>query len=347
MTFLILSAKFLHTKEFNICKVVNQSSNGETMDFIKKAKEAERRIRSYIRKTPLEYSPFLSKEGKNKTYLKLENLQLTGSFKIRGAINKILSLTIEDRERGVITSSSGNHGAAFAYITDKLDIDGTIYLPFNASETKITSLRNSGANLEFYGHDCVQTETHARNVSLEQGVVFVSPYNDPEIIAGQSTIGIELLEQLTDIDVVLAPVGGGGLISGIAGYLKSINKNIEVIGCQPINSAIMFESIKQGKIVTIGSSETISDGTAGGIEENSITFNFCQKYVDDFILVSEYEIKESIRLMLQHHHMLIEGAAALTVSSYLKNKSKFEGKSVILVISGAKISLEKLKEVLC
>lgn len=317
------------------------------MDFINKAKEAERRIRSYVRKTPLEYSPFLSKEGKNKTYLKLENFQFTGSFKIRGAINKILSLTIEDRKRGVITSSSGNHGAAFAYITDKLDIDGTIYLPKNASNVKITSLRNYRAHLEFYGYDCVQTETHARNMSLEQGVAFVSPYNDPEIIAGQATIGIELLEQLSDIDIVLVPVGGGGLISGIAGYLKSINKNIEVIGCQPINSAIMFESIEQGKIVIIDSLETISDGTAGGIEENSITFNYCQKYVDDFILVSESEIKESILLMLHHHHMLIEGAAALTVSSYLKNKSKFEGKNVVLIISGSKISLEKLKEILC
>jgi threonine dehydratase len=317
------------------------------MDFIKEVKKAEIRIRGYVRKTPLEYSPFLSKEGKNKVYLKLENLQLTGSFKIRGAVNKILSLTMEDRERGVITSSSGNHGAAFAYITDKLDIDGTIYLPKNASKAKITFLRNYGTNLEFYGYDCVQTETYARNFSLKQGVVFVSPYNDSEIIAGQATIGIELLEQLADIDVVLVPVGGGGLISGIGGYLKSINKNIEVIGCQPVNSAIMFESIKQGKIVTLDSLDTISDGTAGGIEENSITFDFCQKYVDDFILVSESEIKESIRLMLQHHHMLIEGAAALTVSSYLNNKSKFEGKNVVLVISGAKISLEKLKEILC
>ncbi len=317
------------------------------MDFVKEAKKAEKRIRSYIRKTPLEYSPFLSKEGKNKTYLKLENLQLTGSFKIRGAINKILSLTLEDREKGVITSSSGNHGAAFAYIAEKLAIDGTIYLPKNASKAKIASLKSYGVNLEFYGYDCVQTETHARNLSLEQGVVFVSPYNDSEIIAGQATIGIELLEQLADTDVVLVPVGGGGLISGIAGYLKSVNKNIEVIGCQPINSAIMNESIKQGKIVTIESLDTISDGTAGGIEENSITFNFCKKYVDDFILVSELEIKESIRLVLQHHHMLIEGAAALTVSSYLKNKSKFKGKNVVLVISGAKISLEKLKEILC
>ena len=317
------------------------------MDFIKETKKAEKRIRSYVRKTPLEYSQFLSKKGNNKTYLKLENLQLTGSFKIRGAINKILSLTIEDRERGIITSSSGNHGAAFAYITDKLDIDGTIYLPKNASKAKITSLRNYGTNLEFYGCDCVQAETYARNLSLEQGVVYVSPYNDTEIIAGQATIGIELLEQLADIDVVLVPVGGGGLISGIGGYLKSINKNIEVIGCQPVNSAIMFESIKQGKIVALDSTDTISDGTAGGIEENSITFDFCQKHVDDFILVSESEIKESIRLILQHHHMLIEGAAALTVSSYLNNKSKFEGKNVVLVISGAKISLEKLKEILC
>ncbi len=317
------------------------------MDFAKETEKAEKRIRGYVRKTPLEYSPFLSEEGKNKTYLKLENLQLTSSFKIRGAINKLLSLSQEDRERGVITSSSGNHGAAFAYITSKIGVEGTIYLPKNASEAKIASLRSYGTNLEFYGYDCVQTETHARSISLEKGVIFVSPYNDPEIIAGQATIGIELLEQLAGIDVVLVPVGGGGLISGIAGYLKSINKNIEVIGCQPNNSAVMYESIKQGKIVNIKSLDTISDGTAGGIEENSITFNFCKEYVDDFIIVSELEIKEAMKLMLQHHHMLIEGAAALTVSSFLKNKSKFEGKNVVLVISGAKISLEKLKEILC
>ena len=317
------------------------------MDFVKETEKAEKRICSYVRKTPLEYSPFLSKEGKSRVYLKLENLQLTGSFKIRGAINKLLSLSQEDKEKGVITSSSGNHGAAFAYITSKLDIEGTIYLPKNASEAKIASLRSYETNLEFHGYDCVQTETHARNLSLEKGVVFVSPYNDPEIIAGQATIGIEIFEQLAGIDVVLVPVGGGGLISGLAGYLKSINKNIEVIGCQPINSAVMYESIKQDRIVNIESLDTISDGTAGGIEENSITFDFCKKYVDDFILVSELEIKESIRLILQHHHMLIEGAAALTVSSFLKNKYEFEGKNVVLIISGAKISLEKLKEILC
>jgi len=259
------------------------------MDFIKKANEAEKRIRDYVRVTPLEYSKFLSKDSTSNVYLKLENLQLTSSFKIRGAINKILSIPLEDRKKGVITSSSGNHAAAFAFITNKLDITGTIYLPTYASKAKVDSLRGYGTNLEFYGDDCVITENYARGIANEKGLVYVSPYNDPHIVAGQATIGIEIIEQLPNIDVILVPVGGGGLISGIAGYLKSINEKITVIGCHPMNSRVMYESVKQGKIVDMESLDTISDGTAGGIEENSITFDYCQQYVDDFILVSERE----------------------------------------------------------
>ncbi len=317
------------------------------MDFIKEANEAEKRIRDYVRVTPLEYSKFLSKDSSTNVYLKLENLQLTNSFKIRGAVNKILSIPLEDRKQGVITSSSGNHAAAFAFITDKLGITGTIYLPNYASKAKVDALRGYRTNLEFYGDDCVVAEKYARGIANEKGLVYVSPYNDPHIVAGQATIGLELIDQLPDVDIVLVPVGGGGLISGIAGYLKSINAKIKVIGCQPINSHVMYESIKMGQIVDLKSLDTISDGTAGGIEENSITFNYCQQFVDDFILVSELEIKEAIKLILQHHHMLIEGAAALTVASYLKNRDKFEGKNVVLIISGAKISLDKIKEVLC
>ncbi|MBY8999404.1 MAG: threonine/serine dehydratase [Candidatus Heimdallarchaeota archaeon] len=317
------------------------------MDFVKEAEKAEKRIRTYIRRTPLEFSHFLSKEGDTKVFLKLENLQLTNSFKIRGAINKVLSLEKNEKERGVITSSSGNHGAAFAFITSKLGIEGTIFLPEYTSQAKRTALQNYGTKLEFIGNDCVHTENHARKIAIERGLPYISPYNDPQIVAGQATIGIELMEQLKDIDVVLVPVGGGGLISGIAGYLKSIDKNIKIIGCQPINSAVMYESIKAGKIIVKESLDTISDGTAGGIEEHSITYDYCKKYIDDFILVSEEEIKESIKLIMKHHYMLIEGAAALTVSSFLKSKDDFAGKNVVLIISGAKISLDKIKEIMC
>ena len=317
------------------------------MDFVEEAEKAEKRIKPYIRKTPLEFSYFLSQEGNNNTFLKLENLQLTNSFKLRGAVNKILSLEKNEKDRGVITSSSGNHGAAFAYITNKLGVEGTIYLPEYVSKAKLDALQYYGTKLVIVGNDCVETENHARKIALEKGLSYVSPYNDPKIVAGQATIGIELKDQLKNIDVVLVPIGGGGLISGIAGYLKSVDNNIKIIGCQPSNSAVMYESIKKGEIVIMESLDTISDGTAGGIEENSITFDYCKKYVDDFILVSEEEIKESIKLILKHHYMLVEGAGAVTIASFLKNKDMFEGKNVVLIISGAKISLDKIKEIMC
>ena len=320
---------------------------GGVMDFIDETNLAVKRINNYIRKTPLDYSQFLSNEGKNNTFLKLENFQLTGSFKIRGATNKILSLKDIERSKGIITASSGNHGAAFAYIINRLKIPGTIFLPETASKTKIDSLKRYGVRLEFHGTDCVATEKYARKIAEEQGLTFISPYNDPKIIAGQATVGFELMEQAESIDVVLVPVGGGGLISGIAGYLKSINNGVKIVGCQPLNSPVMYESIKQGKIVSMDSLATISDGTAGGIEENSITFEYCKKFVDDFKLVSETEIKQSIKLMLKHHHMLVEGAAALTISSLLKFKEEFHDQNVILIVSGAKISLENLKEIVC
>lgn len=313
----------------------------------KEAIEAEKRIRKHIRETPVEYSPYLSQSVNCKVYLKLENLQLSGSFKLRGTMNKLLSFTKKEREIDFVTASSGNHGAAVAYGLNKLGLKGTIYLPEYVTQTKIEALRYYGTELKLYGTDCIQTENIARETAKKNNLNYIPPYNDLKIIGGQATIGIELLRQINKIDAVLVPVGGGGLISGIAGYLKSSDKNIEIVGCQPENSAVMYESIKAGKIVEMESKPTISDGSAGGIEQDTITFDICKNYVDDFILVTEEEIKEAIRLILDKHSMLIEGAAALSVASYIKVKERFKDKNVILIISGAKISLDQLREVLC
>jgi len=176
--------------------------------------------------------------------------------------------------------------------------------------------------------------------------VYVPPYNDLKIIGGQATIGIELRRQIENINTVLVPVGGGGLISGIAGYLKSIDKNIEIIGCQPENSAVMYESIKAGKIVERELKPTLADASAGGIEKGTITFEICKKYVDDFILITEEEIKEGIKLFIEKHNLLIEGTGALPAASYLKAIEKFKNKNVVLILSGARIGLDQLKEVL-
>ena len=327
--------------------MMKRKLSSKTIDVKKEVSEAEQRIRNYIRETPVEFSPYLSKAGKSQVYLKLENLQITGSFKLRGAANKLLSLNKEEKEKGVVTASSGNHGAAFAYLLKKLHLNGTIYLPTNASRAKVEALMSYGTDVEFYGNDCVETERYAKKTAQKNSLVFVSPYNDLKIVGGQGTVGIELIRQVPRIDTVLVPVGGGGLISGIGGYLKSINKKIEIIGCQPENSPVMAESLKAGKIIQMESMPTLADGTAGGIEQNAVTFEICREIIDDMILVTEDEIKAAVKLILEKHYMLIEGAAALSVASFLKEKERFKNKHAVLVVSGSKISLDTLKKVLC
>lgn len=174
----------------------------------------------------------------------------------------------------------------------------------------------------------------------------MSAYNDLQVVAGQGTIGLELERQLRTVDVVLAPVGGGGLIAGIAGYLKSGHEAIKIIGCQPYNSCVMHESIKAGRILDLESKPTISDGSAGGIEPGAITFDICKDMVDTFIILSEEEIIEALKLILAKHYLLIEGAAALSVAAFLKDKDKFKGKTIVLILSGCKIGIETLKEIL-
>lgn len=325
-------------------KVEERNSQLHSLNLSKEVLKAEKRIRTYIRETPLEYSPYLSRIGKCKVYLKLENIQLTGSFKARGAMNKVLSLP---KNEEVITASSGNHGLAVAYALQKLGGTGTIYLPTNTAQVKIDKLREYDIQLEFFGSDSVEAEILARETATRENKVFISPYNDLKIIGGQGTIAIELTQQLAKIDVIIVTVGGGGLISGIAGYMKELHPHIEIIGCLPLNSPVMYESVKAGKIVDMESKPTLSDGSAGGIEPNSITFELCQRHVDRYILVNEDEISNAIMFLLENHHLVVEGAAGVTVAAYLKEKNRFEGKNVVLIICGGNISTEQLKKIIC
>ena len=317
------------------------------LDVKQEVLDAEDRIRPYVLETPLDYSRWLSELGQCSVYLKLENTQVTGSFKFRGAANHILSLTGKEIQKGVVTASTGNHGAAFAEMLEILGHEGTIYLPENASETKVNVLRTYNVRLEFIGTDCEIAEITARKEAEQSNRVFISPYNHPKVIGGQGTIAVELERQLDTLDAVFAPVGGGGLISGISGYLKAVKPSATCIGCQPENSPVMYRSIKAGKIIEMESKPTLSDGTAGGIEPGAVTFDICKKYVDDFVLVSEEEIAHAIRLMIEQHYMLVEGAAALSVASFLKQKDRFKKKTVVLIISGKKIPMDKLKKVFC
>jgi threonine dehydratase len=308
--------------------------------------QAEQKIRPYIRKTPLEYSHHLSKATGSQVLLKLENFQFIGSFKVRGAINALLSLPKDQSARGVVTASSGNHGIAVAYGLNLLKINGTIFVPEDTSSTKIAAISNYEVDTRFWSTDCLETETYARSYAEQHNMTYISPYNNMHVIGGQGTIGVELCQQIKHVDMVLVAVGGGGMISGIAGYLKTVFPHVEVIGCSPMNSPVMAKSIQAGQILEMESLPTLSDGTAGGIEKNSITFPLCRELVDDYILVSEEEIRQAMRLFIETHHMLIEGAAGVPLAALLKMPERFEGKTVIIVLCGANISLETLNSVI-
>lgn len=315
-------------------------------DLVKEVQLAESRIRPHIRETILEHSLYFSQRGDANVYCKLENLQFTGSFKTRGAMNKVLSLTPEEQRHGVVTASTGNHGAAVAFSLNKLNASGIIFVPEIASPNKVEAIERLGAEVRYFGRDCVEAEAHARKYASENQMTYISPYNDLQVAAGQGTIGVELSRRLDKIDAVFVSLGGGGLISGIAGYLKSVNPDVHIIGCSPENSQVMIQSVKAGKILDLTSLPTLSDGTAGGLEPGAITFDLCKALVDDYMTVTEDEIRESLRLFMQTHHMMIEGAAGVSVASYLKMKEQFKGMNVVIIICGANISLEVLKGVL-
>ncbi len=326
-----------------------KNSDREIFDIRSAVLEAESRIRPYVSETPLERSSWLSDLCGGDVYLKLENFQSTGSFKLRGAANFLLTMDRDKAANGVVTASTGNHAAAFARMTVELGIKGTIYMPENASPAKVEPLRKSGVKIEFFGRDCALTEKHAREKAVEKGQLYLPPYNDPAVISGQGTVAVEIERQLERTGqgaapyAVFVPVGGGGLASGVAGYFKQGPVDIEMVGCQPANSAVMEESVRAGKIVEVESKPTISDGTAGGIEPGSITFDICRRYIDRFILLEEQEIAGAIRAIIEKHHMLVEGAGALPVAAFLKTSKEYEGKRVVLVLSGSKIGLDSIK----
>lgn len=312
--------------------------------------QARNRIKNYVRRTPLEFSPFLSQRCRDsKVYIKCENLQLTGSFKIRGAFNKVCLLKEKDAnisKRGAVSASTGNHALACTEAMNQLGVPIRVFVPENISSAKHERLKVNNAILTLHGQDCIFAENAARKYSEENKIPFISPYNDIDVAAGQGTIGIEIFEDLPDVDNVLVPVGGGGLIGGIAAYLKGVNPRIKVYGCQPIQSKVMYESIKAGSIIFEESGDTLSDGTSGGIEENSVTFELCRNYVDHWLLVEEEHIAKAIYFMLSHHHMMIEGAAGVSLGAFMTNMDRFAGQKTVIIACGANISMEKLKKII-
>lgn len=310
--------------------------------------EALQRIRPHVLETPLEHSPALSRLARAQVYLKLENIQRTGSFKLRGAMNKVLSLAASDRDRGILAASTGNHGLAVAYAVATVGGSCQIYLPRGASPGKVDALRELGANVDFEGTDCEQTERLARELAQERGHIFVSPYNDADVVAGQATVGVEIAGQLDEApDTMLCSVGGGGLIAGAGGYLKSVGAPTEVVGCWPRNSPALYECLRAGRIIDVPSSPTLSDATAGGVERGAITFDACREVIDESVLVDEREIRDAIRFVLEHHGLVVEGAAGVAVAAFRKTADQHHGKRVVIVLCGRNIELETLRSCLC
>ena len=308
---------------------------------------AEKRIRPNTFKTPLLESRYLSRLIDGKVFLKMESEQHTGSFKARGSLNKILSLTEEEKKRGAITASTGNHALGFARALEIANVQGTVYLPNHASRAKVAALGNYPVELKFHGDDPLTTELYARQKAKEENRVWVSPYNDPQIMGGQGTIGIELEEQLDHFDHTFVTIGGGGLIGGIGTYLKKARPQARLVGCEPENSPEMSLSVAAGHIVEMEEEkETLSDGSAGGIEAGAITFPICQELVDENILVTENEIAHAVKLIATEHHKIIEGAAGVVVASLIKKKEQFMESTVVLVICGCNIDLKKFGELL-
>lgn len=315
-------------------------------DPTKMVPEAMERIEPYVRRTILDPSAYYSQRTGADVYFKCENLQHTGSFKARGALSKILSLSPQERAKGIVTASTGNHGAACAFAMQQVGAGGIVFVPETALETKLATIRRLGAEIRAFGQDSVETETHARAFAETHGKTYVPPYNDPFVIGGQGTIAMELIDQLPDLDAVFVAVGGGGLIGGIAAYLKVVKPDVRIYGCSPENSQVMAQSVAAGELLDLPSLPTLSDGTAGGVETGSITFPLCRDFVDDYISVSEAEIATSLREFLGAQHMLIEGSAAVPIAAFLKVADQLEGKRIAIVLCGANISLETLKEIL-
>lgn len=307
---------------------------------------AAARIGPWIRRTPLDSSPYFSEVTGADVHLKLENLQHTGSFKLRGAFNRLLTLDDAERRAGCVAASSGNHGAAVAYAMQRLGMRGIVFVPEGTARPKAEAIRRAGADLRFVGRDAVEAEYHARAFAAERGMRYLSPYNDPEVIAGQGTCGLEIAEDLPAVDAAFVAVGGGGLVSGVAAWLKSRNPDVTIVSCQPSASPVMTRSIEAGRLLDLPSEPTLSDGTAGGIEEGAITFELVRDLVDEYVTVSEEAIVSAMRDFIDHHHMLLEGGAGVALAALLETGRRFAGARVAAIVCGGNIGRDTLRRVI-
>lgn len=299
-------------------------------------KAAKKRVDEVIGETRLIHSDAFSTECGNDVYIKPENLQKTGSFKIRGAYNKIVKLDEEAKKKGLIASSAGNHAQGVAYAAKKLGVKATICMPAHTPLIKVDATRAHGAEVVLHGE--VYDEAYAKAVELQksEGYTFVHPFDDEDVVEGQGTIAIEILEELPDVDVILVPIGGGGLIAGIACAAKQINPNVKIYGVEPEGAASALAAIHEDQVVTLAEANTIADGTAVKTIGNK-TFEYIKRYVDGIITVTDYELMDAFLLLVEKHKLVAEGSGILALAGLKKLYEK--NKKVVSLISGGNIDV--------
>jgi len=308
--------------------------------------EAHERCQDYLSPTPLEYSRYLSDQIEGDVWLKLDSMQRTSSFKFRGAINKILTLTEEELDKGVVSASTGNYALAVAEAMRIRNRRATIYVARDMESSRLELLKAHGLDLVIFGDLAWDAELEARRVAEEEDKIYVSPYNDPIVVGGQGTCGYEISRQIPDVDAAFFACGAGGLLTGSAGWLKSHNADVEAFGVSPENSPVMYESMRTNKMVEMETFPTLADTCGGGVDLDSITLDLCRRHVDEIVLLTEKEIEASIRMLFEQHRLVVEGSGALAAAGLLKRKERFKGKKVVAVVCGRNIDLEAFKRII-
>ena len=306
---------------------------------------AREKMKGIIHQTPLDFSQTFTDMSHNEVYLKLENLQKTGSFKVRGSINKLTSLSKEELSKGVIAASAGNHAQGVAYSSKMLNIPCTIVMPKGAPLSKIQATKNYGAEIVLEGDVFDDALAHAMELSEKQGFTLVHTFDDDEIIAGQGTVGLEILEQLPDVEAIICPVGGGGLIAGIAVAVKEKNPNVAIYGVEASACPSMAQSLLEKKPITVASSPTVADGIA--VKKPGVrNLEIVEKYVDDLVTVDELEIIRTMFLLLERNKLLVEGSGASSLAALLYEKLNIRGKKVVALLSGGNVDVNFISRII-
>lgn len=308
------------------------------MSWTDRVEEAHARIRGTVRETPAVEAPELAPGFTGRLVFKLEHLQRTGSFKIRGAANRIARLTPTEAAAGVVTSSTGNHGLGVAVAAREAGVRAEVRVSTHVGPERLRALREAGAEVVVDGADALEAELAARAAAEAAGAVYVSPYNDPDVVAGQGTIAPELARQVPDLDAVFVAVGGGGLVGGIGAWLAERMPRVEVVGCWPENAPALHECIRRGRVVEVAERPTLSESTAGGIEPGSLTLDLAARVIRRHVLVSEGEILEAMRRLRDARGWEVEGAAGVAFAAFLRAREEMEGRTVAVVLCGGNLS---------